>query len=265
MRLSSPPLVGFAFALSLAPACAFTQPATVPMDAVVRQQHGPERARGLVVFLPGLGDSPMAFQERGFVSGVLAGSAPHDVVLADAHFGYYRERTVLPRLREDVLAAVGAGQYDELWLVGVSMGAFGALLYAMEHPGEVTGVVALSPYMGDGDVADAVREAGGLDQWEPGDLGIISDDHEQVTQDLWAWLKQYTTEHPPEPRIYIGWGADDDLAPPSRLIAAALPLPRSLELPGGHGWEVWIPLWADFSARLFGAPTSPPEGHLAHR
>ena len=67
-----------------------------------------------------------------------------DVIAADAHFGYYRARSVVDRLHEDLIAPV-ADRYERVWLVGISMGGFGSALYAMEHPDVVDGVIMLAP------------------------------------------------------------------------------------------------------------------------
>src|SRR5689334_23333777 len=46
--------------------CAYLRRASVPMEALHFVSRGPERARGVIVLLPGFGDRPSAFADHGF-------------------------------------------------------------------------------------------------------------------------------------------------------------------------------------------------------
>jgi pimeloyl-ACP methyl ester carboxylesterase len=209
-------------------------------------------ARGddcLVLLLPGRGDGPEDYQAAGFASiaaAAAAGAATADLVAVDAHMGYYRNRSVVERLRQDFVApARAAGR--RVWLVGISLGGLGALLYAAEHPEDVEGVVLLSPFLGNGAALDEVEAAGNLSAWEPGDAAARG-----LWFRLWERLQELTAE-PPEnggaaPAIYLGYGDGDRLARSHRLLARELAPDHVLDVEGGHDWRTWKELWSRFTA-----------------
>ena len=106
--------------------CYFTQSAAVPMPTVLWSHHGSAPAQGLAVLLPGFGDAPADFQSAGIVD-LIRARTQFDAVGANAHYGYYRARTILTRLSADVIAPARKQGYRNFVLVGVSMGGMGAL------------------------------------------------------------------------------------------------------------------------------------------
>src|SRR5689334_25429512 len=82
--------------------CASWLPSPTPMRAIDhRDQRG--HARCLMVFLPGRGDSPEYFEQRGFVAEVRARKLAIDMVAADASLGYYAKGILSERLYTDVV------------------------------------------------------------------------------------------------------------------------------------------------------------------
>src|SRR5689334_7201234 len=133
----------------LCQACAGMFPAPTPMAAVdhpLPQNPHPQEAKCLLVFLPGRGDSAEDFKQRGFVDEVRRRKLSIDIVAADATLGYYLKGTFSERLFLDVIRPRLYHDYPQIWLVGMSMGGFGTLLYSRQHEGEIAGVLALAPY-----------------------------------------------------------------------------------------------------------------------
>jgi pimeloyl-ACP methyl ester carboxylesterase len=234
------------FCVLLAGGCVFFRSASVPMPTVLHAAPAGEADR-LVVLLPGLADAPEDFDTQGFVAAIHAVDPLADVIAADAHFGYYRTRTLPQRLHADVLAPL-AGRYRETWFVGISMGGLGGSIYAEDHPGTITGLILLAPYLGEG-VLDTVRQAGGLARWTPTPLDQVGDENERRFHQLWAWYRGYLDEAPARPRLYLGYGAADDFAPGNAMLGAALPESQVLVLPGDHDWSVWRPLFETLVSR----------------
>ena len=141
-------------------------------------------ARTLLVLLPGRADTAADFEKQGFVQIARDSGAPVELAAVDARFGYYISKTLGRRLAEDVIDPARARGYQSFWLSGISMGGLGALIYAEQHPGEVDGVLAIAPFLGDDDVIKEIEQAGGLDKWKatgnakPGDY----------QRELWLWL-----------------------------------------------------------------------------
>jgi len=239
--------------------CATIPPAGAPMDVLATtgapdledrlEATGRPSERGcLFVMLPGIGDRARSFEENGFVSEALSHAPECDVVLADAHFTYYVDQSVHARLATDVLADAHRLGYRRVWLVGVSLGGYGAVLTARRHPELVDGVVLIAPMQGvpprEQGVAEEIASAGGLHEW-PGLEGFEPRPrhHFREPRLIWDWLRTASLETPD--RIVLAYGRGDRLRPRHRLLAEALAEERVFETEGAHDWSTWRVLWRD--------------------
>jgi pimeloyl-ACP methyl ester carboxylesterase len=221
--------------------CSGLGPATVPLRTIDLQVGSGRPARTLVVLLPGRFDRPESFARFGFAELAARAGAEVDIVAVDAHLAYYRNRSVVDRLREDVIAPV-RGRYDRIWLAGISLGGTGALLYTIEHPEDVSGLLLLAPYLGETALIDEIAAAGGPREWtapEP----LAGEDFQRR---LWAWLKRYQDGSDGQIPLYLGWGVRDDFARPNGLLGEMLPPGRVFTAEGGHQWKAWRALWEKF-------------------
>jgi pimeloyl-ACP methyl ester carboxylesterase len=230
------------FALWLTTGCAIQPAPTVPME---RLYYGSDDAkhRTLVVFLPGGGDLAKDFANKGWVRAMETRNIAMRAVAAGAYYGYYQQGSFIERLREDVIKPARAEGYDRIWLVGMSMGGWGSLLYAREHPEDIIGIVLLAPFIAPGKTIDEIYRAGGLDAWQP---QPIEGEHDSRT--AIKWLKDYRGG-PGEPRVYIGYGQRDRFARSIQLLRARLPAENIIEVIGGHEWTTWNKLWKMFLDR----------------
>lgn len=198
-------------------------------------------AKALVVMLPGRFDDPGDFMKQGFVDALRARRIDADVVMPDLHFGYYREKSAVVRLHDDVIGAARAKGYKEVWLAGISLGGLGSILYAQEHADRLRGMLLIAPYLGEKDVQEEIRDAGGLDNWSP-----RQPEAEDFQRRLWLWLRGQSRQAKMKPDIYIGYGTEDDFAPANSLLAAALPIEQVMLTMGGHDWQPWLRVWDQF-------------------
>jgi len=227
-------------ATALASACPSPlTPARVPMP-VVELAPGTPGNPCLVLCLPGRWNRPRSFAEHDFAALARAAGVDATIVAADAHIGYYARRTVLERLHLDVVEPERARGRDRLWLVGTSMGGVGSLLYAGAHPGEVAGIVLIAPYLGEREILDRVRAAGGLKSWQPPETPPPGQDFQL---DIWRVLKVILEADSGGPSLFLAHGGEDDLADGHRLLAEALPPGRVFTVAGGHDWKTWSALW----------------------
>ncbi len=209
---------------------------TVPMNTLAYPPREPTSGT-LVVFLRGLGGSHASFEEHGFVSAVAARFPGAAMAAPDASLGYYLDRSLDRRLKEDVLDPARAKGARRVWLIGVSMGGLGAVLTALQHPAEVDGIVLISPFLGYPSLEREIARAGGLARWEPGEHG--EEDWERL---VWAWLQRHSGAQVPP--IYLGFGETDEVAGAHRLLAAALPPDRVITVDGGHDVDTFVRLFA---------------------
>jgi pimeloyl-ACP methyl ester carboxylesterase len=225
--------------------------AKIPIDTVCYEAP-PGTHRQLFIFLPGNGDAPDAFAENGFVKAVRARKLPIDMIAVNAHLGYYMEGTVFTRLKEDVIDPARARGYTNIWLVGNSLGGYGSISYLRQYPQDITGIVLLGPYLGEKMVVHEIREAGGLQKWEPGEITNSRDGWEKQLwkwlkdgrqqEIFWHWIKDCEEEHT-NARIYLGYGKNDRFSYGQALLADSLPPDHVFAIKGGHNWRTWTKLW----------------------
>jgi pimeloyl-ACP methyl ester carboxylesterase len=236
MKLPSLCLV---LAVALLPACMFSRSTEGPMQLVNDLLACNTRPTTLIVMLPGVYDKPQDFLDQGFVKAVRERGIDADVQLADAHIGYYNNQQIVNRLHDEVVLPAKAKGYQKIWLVGISLGGYGTLLYSMTKPGWVQGFFTMAPYMGSREVPAEVQGQGGLKTWSSNVQG-------NMDVDLWRWLQGYTQPEVNLPMAYLGFGTSDRFVKPNTLLANVLPKERSFAVPGGHDWETWLKVWASF-------------------
>ena len=158
--------------------------------------------------LPGAYSLPQEFVDEGFVQALRERRIAADTCIADAHLGYFSDRSVLERLRVDVIGPARRQGYRRIWLVGISLGGFGALAYGaaygsgscsragsgsgssfgsssgIESGSEsgsgsgskaghgVDGVLALAPYLGRRGLLQEIAAAPSPAAWAAGEAGV---------------------------------------------------------------------------------------------
>jgi len=231
--------------LSLA-SCYFAQSRARPLPALAVIREPGVRQDCLIIFVPGMLDGPDTYLDHGFPQAVLQSGAECDSVAVNLHAGYYAETGIAEILHEDVLAPAAARGYDEIWLVGISMGGLGASLLMREHPELIDGVILLSPYLGDESVVRSITEAGGLATWHPPDPMPAEMNESNYTTHLWAFLRGYVDDPDGMPALYVGHANGERLSPAAQLLSAVLPEGHVAAVDGGHNWTTWGPLFQGF-------------------
>ena len=238
-------------------ACALWRPAVAPLRVLAAPAPNPG-ADTLLVLLPGSFSQPEEFVQEGFVETLRTRRAGTDVVMVDAHVGYYQNRSIVTRLADDVIGPARAKGYRHIWIAGISIGAVGAMLYADAHPDDLDGVVLIAPYLGTRSGAREVRLAGGLAKWN----APLRSSDEDVDPTLWRWLQAQTqtadaAARPRKLPLYLGYGLDDRFAFNDEVLSESMPASHVFTAPGGHDWPAWKVLWERIvEAAPIGADTS---------
>jgi len=169
---------------------------------------------------------------------------PIDIIAAQPDMGLYVDDQVTPVLHEAVIAPALARGCTRIWLLGISLGGMGALLYANAYPQHIEGVLLIAPFLGTRGTVAEITRAGGLAQWRA--QGSAATPAEQR---LLLWLQSHLAHSPARPALYLGYALHDRFAPAHRLLAAQLPQGRVAVTPGGHDWPSWRALWQQLLAR----------------
>jgi len=192
----------------------------------------------LLVLLPGIHDTIDKFEKHGFIDTVHQSEQHCDLVSVDAHYGYYDADTIVERLHNDVITPAQQAGYSDIRLVGISLGGFGALLYANRYSTEVNTLVLLAPWLGNEELIDSITAAGGLENWQPTDVV-----DEQSSQENWLQRKRHATTTTDFPKLYLGYGTKDKFRQAHILFASTLPIGHVFTIAGGHNWSSWKQLW----------------------
>lgn len=226
-----------------------------PTPAIHYRAHAERRADCLLVLIPGFLDAPDEFARRGVVEDLHRVAPGCDLVAIETHLYDYRDESIVPRVHEDIVLEARDRGYRSIWLVGVSMGAIGAILTAREHPSDVDGLVLISPFLGTAGFAARlereVADAGGISAWARTPAGP----RERISRVLhdprpvWRWLAGYRTGEA-RPPLWVGYGRDDRFAPAQALLTDVIAPEHGFVIDGRHDWATWRRLCQDVFADL---------------
>jgi pimeloyl-ACP methyl ester carboxylesterase len=207
------------------------------MHTVADAAHAGHSAPMRVLMLPAAYSGPEDFVRAGFARAVRQRHLEVDLVFAGLELQHLTDRTLLTRVRQELLLPARA-QGCSIWLGGISLGGYVALCCAERYPQEIDGLCLFAPYLGSHLVTDEIARAEGVHAWRPGE--IAADDEERR---IWRFIQMLGAGALP---IHLGLGREDRFAPRHRLMAAAL-APDSVDIvPGGHDWPTWYRLWENF-------------------
>ena len=232
-------LLGSAVLLATLAGCTTARPPVTPMEILHDAASCASRAPALLVMLPGAYSQPADFRAHGFVTAVRSRGLAADIVMADAHLGYFTDHSVIRRIREDIVLPGRQAGYGHVWLVGISLGGFAALGYAARHGNDIDGAVTIAPYPGSREVLREIAEGGGLASWHAPERT----DDDDLEREVWTWLADGMKTPDRKPVVYLGYGRTDRFAEGNRMIAGTLPADRALAVPGGHDWPPWLAVW----------------------
>jgi pimeloyl-ACP methyl ester carboxylesterase len=203
----------------------------------------PGAGRILLVMLPGAGIEAEDFEAQGMVAAAQASAPGLDVIALRPELDLYLEDGIVPELHEAVIVPALAQGYRQIWLLGISLGGMGALLYASAHPGSLTGLVLLAPFLGTRGTMAELRMAGGFSAWREAASAATPPERRML-----AWL-QHRVQGQDRPLLYLGHGREDRFADGHRLLAAHLPPEQVALVAGGHDWPAWSAAWREILAR----------------
>jgi pimeloyl-ACP methyl ester carboxylesterase len=158
--------------------------------------------------------------------------------------GYYESRSFPLQMQRILQEAAQAG-YARIWLVGTSLGGFGALMALAALPDAqralLVGVVAIAPYLGSPKTITAMRQQGiaaWLAQYPP-----TPNDDTYIWPMLLARTAVPSTMPDPQLPLFLLFGTEDYFAEANQLLATRLPQASVINVAGRHRWSTWKTLW----------------------
>lgn len=218
--------------------CATNAPLSILSYSAVAGERQPR----LLIFLRGRGGSHSDYETHGFVDDIRQRGLPYDMKAPNLHMGYYIGRSLVDRLKADIIDPARAAGYEEIWLVGASLGGLGALLYDKFQSDDIDGIYLIAPFLGERDIIATIMAAGGLSTWEPGSY----DPNEDWQVMLWDWIKNRSDANWQGAPLYLGYGSGDMFKKAHALLSANLPAERVFTTAGGHTPKVMRRVWLQF-------------------
>ncbi|WP_423930858.1 alpha/beta hydrolase [Dokdonella sp.] len=202
----------------------------------------PQPAKRLVVVLPGRGEDVARLENKGMAATIQATWPDADVLLTGLTLPFYRQGLAASRLQSEIIEPARARGVGEIWLLGISLGGMGAILHEHEYPGEVEGILLLSPFLGGRRIQDEIRSAGSLANWEPGPVQPLGPD--TFERELWRTIQQWNNDPMRKKTVWLAYGEDEAFRESNELLGQALPPDNVRMLPGDHDWKLWTPATA---------------------
>jgi len=219
-------------------------PISVPIPTTDFRSAG-KPSKHLIVLLSGRRAPASYFQDHQWVELAREHNVDADFIAPYAHFGYYMQQQLIPRLHEDVIEPAKKQGYETISLLGISMGGMGSILYSEKFPDDVDRIYLIAPYLADEDVHDEIRSAGGLSVWQ------ISDNKRgDWKYILWQRLKEVTTDNKFKNKIFLGYGDNDRLAGHD-LLAQNISAKHVVKIPGAHKDVTFKQVWKMMLERGF--------------
>lgn len=207
-----------------------SQEMTTPIQ--VENFHTNESNKRLVILLPGIGDAPQSFVENGAVGALLECNNESNVIGVNAHFEYYKAKQVVQRLKEDIIEPAKKQGINEIWMMGISLGGFGSLLYREDYPEDLQGIVILAPYLGKEKSLKAYLNDDKSSEHFP--------DAERLA--FWQYIEKTATE---KPAVTLAYGSRDKFASLNDWLAGKLAREKVIKQKGSHNWRTWKQLWPE--------------------
>lgn len=204
--------------------------------------------RSLVVLFPTIGGKGSHYETQGFLDEVWERGFEASIEVLNVKPSLYLGSRIVELVKTEVIEPAKAEGFEEFYLVGISLGGHGALLYATTYPEDVDGIVLLAPFISGDLVSGAIDEAGGLDTWE--DCPFIGWTH---ACNLWKSLQVYVSDLRNQRKVVLGFGTEDIFVEQCRILADALLPEQVFTVPGEHNWATWKKLFikaADYFLEL---------------
>lgn len=210
--------------------------ATIPTVSI--PMRSASEIKRMVIVLPGRGDTLEDLEQSGIASVIQQRMPDTDVLLVELTLPYYIEGRAPQRLHEQIVRAAKKGGYREIYLAGASMGGMGVLAYEREYPNQMSGLILMAPNMGDSDLIEEIKAAGGVARWNAGPIPeqITSDN---VTREQWRQVQSWINNRERSRQVWLICGKSDRFHAAAPFIAQILPPGHYVEPAGGHAWAVW--------------------------
>jgi hypothetical protein len=198
--------------------------------------------RILLLMLPAAGCRAEEFEAEGMVAEAQASGLPIGIIAVQPELELYLDGGIATALHGQIVEPAMQQGYRRVWMLGISLGGMGALLYAASHAAMLEGVILLAPFLGTkGTIASLARSGGILRGTEP---GITT----ATERSLLTWLREFGASGCNKPVLYLGYGEADRFSSGHLLLAEILPPAHVAILPGGHDWPCWRACWRQLLA-----------------
>ena len=200
------------------------------------------KTSNLLIMFPGINSSGSDFIDFGFIEPFQEKYNNVDIILVDTRLAYVEAGNISERIQNEIIVPAYAKGYDNIWLVGVSLGGFSSLLYNRDFAENVNGIVLIAPYLGDlYSVSDLI------DHPSPKKWSLDNKNSTDRSIRFWRYLLTLTKpnkDNELKTDLFIAYGDKDRSSQLHQLLASQIKKENVyINEDGGHNWISWKPLW----------------------
>ena len=229
--------VGLLFLLS---GCGSSGDSSVPLTT--QKVLSGTKTSNLVVMFPGINSPGSDFIDYGFLELFQEKYNNADIILVDMRLAYVEAGNIAERIQNEIIVPAYAKGYDNIWLVGMSLGGFSSLLYNRTFSKNVNGIILFAPYLGElYSVSDLVNHPS-PQQW-------AVDNKASTDSSIQFWRYLLTLTQPNKDKqfkthLVVAYGNKDRSSQLHQLLAGRIKKENVyINESGGHNWVSWKPLW----------------------
>lgn len=197
-----------------------------------------EKRESLVVLFPGFKGKGIHYEQQGILDAMREHGFEADLMTINVKPRIYFDDDFADTVRKDIMLPAKSKGYKYIYLMGISMGGHGVLLYATKYPEDIDALFVVSPFISGSVQSNAIVKAGGIENWD--DCPFLGWDH---ACRLWKSLKEYVSNPKRGSNVFLGYGNDDIFVKQCRILAGLLPPENVFTVDGEHDWVTWKKLW----------------------
>jgi len=197
----------------------------------------------LLVMLPCAYAKPKDFIEHGFVAAARAHRILVDILMVELPILQYTNGQAADYLKNNIIQPAHEQGYSRVWMIGISLGGYGAVLYSQKYGKQIAGIFLIAPFLGNRSMIAEIKKMGRATWQAMYQRGIDTD------KDLWFWMHNYNNSQIQQSPLYLAYGLQDKFSSSHQLLGSILSPEYVYTMEGGHDWPTWLRLWEAFLER----------------
>ncbi len=221
-------------------ACAFNGNSHEPLT--IQKISADKPTKNLLVMFPGINSPGTDFIDHGFVDLFREHYKNTDILLVDTRLAYITAGNIAYRINNEIIHPAKKLGYNNIWLLGISLGGLSVLEFDKHYPNQVKGIVLIAPYLGSFKAIKALATTSNLQQKQQ--WADANRDNTNKTIQLWRHILKISRPSAKQSvQLLLAYGKNDRYNKSHQLLASLLTNKHVTTIDGSHGWITWEKIW----------------------